>query len=139
LGQVAWLCGNVYEAAVDMPELLSLARPKRRPGLLGVGSPVRYFAPIAPAAIGASTVDLVAAWRSRRQRHLVVAAVAGLVSAVGLSGYLIRTVNVPLLTGGQLEPAEQERLVARWHRVNAVRVAALAVAMGSTWVRGGRT
>lgn len=135
LGQAAWMFGNLYEAAVGLPQLLSIARAERRPGLFRVGSPVRYFAPVSPLAVGASAVDLVRAWRSRDNRGLVLTSAAGLAAAVGLSGYLIHTVNIPLLSAGDLGPDERERLVRTWYRANTVRVAALTAAMGSNWLR----
>jgi len=41
LGQLHWFFGNVYEAAVDMPQLLADAHPNRAPCLLGSGSLLR--------------------------------------------------------------------------------------------------
>jgi hypothetical protein len=136
LGQAAWLFGNLYEAAVGVPQLLGLARAERQPGLARVGSPVRYFAPIAPLAVGASAMELLTTWRSqKRDRVLIGISAGGLAVALGLSGYLIRTVNVPLLSAGDLGLSERRRLETTWHRANAVRLAALTVAIGSNRLR----
>ena len=51
MGQVAWFIGNLYEAVVDMPQLLADAQPQRRPGLMSPGSPLRYYAPVAPLTL----------------------------------------------------------------------------------------
>ena len=138
LGQAAWLFGNVYEAAVGMPQLLNLARAERPPGLVGVGSPVRYFAPIAPLAVAASAMELEHAWRSHHDRQLVLASAGGLGLALGLSGYLIRTVNVSLLSASDVAPADQRRLETTWHHVNRIRIAALAGSMAVSWFRDRR-
>ncbi len=136
LGQAAWLFGNLYEAAVGVPQLLGLARAERRPGLARVGSPVRYYAPIAPLAVGASAIELLTAWRyQKRDRFLTAVSAGGLAVALGLSGYLIRTVNVPLLTAGDLGLSERRRLETTWHRANTVRIAALTVTMGTNRLR----
>ena len=37
---------------------------------------------------------------------------------MAMTGYLVRTVNVPLLTGESVS----DEMVTRWHKVNAVRV-----------------
>jgi hypothetical protein len=127
LGQIAWLVGNLYEGLVGMPQLLAAARPHRAPGLFTFGSPVRYYAPIAPLALGATGVSLLTSWRSGGDRRLITAAGTSVASALALSGYLIRTVNQPLLVGaGTLPEVEEHRLVSTWHRVNAVRLVALA-------------
>lgn len=136
LGQAAWLFGNLYEAAVGMPQLLGLARAERRPGLVRVGSPVRYFAPIAPLAVGASAMELVSAWRTRkRDRGLIAVSAGGLAVALGLSGYLIRVVNIPLLSAGDIGPGDRQRLETTWYRANTIRIAALTAAMGLNELR----
>ncbi|WP_163509177.1 DUF1772 domain-containing protein [Fodinicola acaciae] len=123
LGQAAWLCGNVYEAAAGVPELLVAARERRSPGLLAVGSPLRYFAPIAPFAIGATSVALARKWRTGN-KTAIVASAASTAAAVGMTGYLVRTVNVPMLKG----ESTSDEAVARWHRINYARIGATALA-----------
>jgi hypothetical protein len=58
LGQTAWLVGNLYEGLVGMPQLLADARSRRPPGLFTAGSPVRYYAPVAPFALSATGLTL---------------------------------------------------------------------------------
>lgn len=112
-----------------MPRLLADARPRRAPTLLGAGSPLRYYAPVAPVTFVATAVALVDSWRSDGDRRLVLTAAAGTASAAVLSGYLIRTVNLRLLRGeGQLGATEARDLARTWHRVNLVRLSALVVA-----------
>ena len=43
----------------------------------------------------------------------------------GLSAYLIRSINVPLLRG-EVGEESQPRLISRWHRGNAMRLGLLA-------------
>jgi hypothetical protein len=99
-GQAAWFFGNLYEGLVGMPQLLADAGAARDRGLLNVGSPVRYFAPVAPLAVGASAFDLISRWRSKEDgdRHLVAVTGTTITIAVGISVYLIRVVNIALLT-----------------------------------------
>jgi hypothetical protein len=123
-GQLAWLLGNLYEGVVDVPRLLADAQPQRRPGLLHPGSPLRYYAPIAPLTLASTGAALVDGWRSGGDRRMVAAAAASTVAAVGLTGYLVRTVNVPLLTGAGAVPTD--KMITRWHRANGVRLAAVA-------------
>ncbi|HST96642.1 MAG TPA: hypothetical protein VLJ85_03305 [Geodermatophilus sp.] len=133
LGQTAWLVGNLYEGLVGMPQLLADARPRRSPGLLTSGSPVRYYVPVAPLAVGATGVTLLQNWRSGGDRRLIAATGSAVASALALSGYLIQTVNRPLLAGaGPLTDVDRHRLVSTWHRVNAVRLVALAVAWATS-------
>jgi hypothetical protein len=129
LGLMAWFFGNLYEGAVGMPQLLAYARHERPPGLLTSGSPVRYYALVAPVALGANAVTLVHDWRSGRGRPLVAATMGCLLGAVALTGYLIRTVNLPLLrTDEPLTELERRQLAAHWHEVNAARLVLLAAA-----------
>lgn len=129
-GLRAWFFGNLYEAAVGVPQLLADA--KRPRGLLGTGSPVRYYAPVAPLAFGATAATLVRDWRTGADRRAITATAVSVASAAVLTGYLIRSVNVRLLTSGEpLGERDRRRLVATWHVVNGVRLGILGVAMAS--------
>jgi hypothetical protein len=122
--RAAWFFGNVYEAAVGVPQLLASAN--RQAGILATGSPVRYFVPVAPAAVGGTATVLFQSWRTGGDRRAIVAATATLGAALGLSAYLIGSINVPLLRGKVGEDGHP-RLISRWHRGNAVRLGLLAV------------
>ena len=125
--------GNLYEGLVGMPQLLVDARSRRSPGLLTSGSPVRHYAPVAPLALGATGLSLVQSWRSGGDRVMITAAGANVAVALALSGYLITTVNHPLLAGaGPLSEVDRRRLVFTWHRVNAVRLVALTAAAATS-------
>ena len=70
LGQLQWFLGNVYEAVVDVPQLLVDAHPNREPRLLGPGSPARYYLPAAPVTLVATVAVLIDSWRRpARDRH----------------------------------------------------------------------
>ena len=72
---------------------------------------------------------LLQSWRTGGDRRLIAAAGTSTASALALSGYLIQTVNRPLISGtGRLSEVDEHRLVSTWHRVNAVRLMALAAA-----------
>jgi hypothetical protein len=126
-GQVSWFFGNLYEAVVDMPQLLSDARQQRRPGLMAPGSPLRYYAPVAPLTLVATTAALIHGWRSGGDRRMIAAAAVNTAAAAALTGYLVRTVNVRLLHGAvPLDSSERHRMIKRWHRANGVRLTAVA-------------
>ncbi|MBB5953873.1 hypothetical protein FHS29_000443 [Saccharothrix tamanrassetensis] len=129
VGQAQWFFGNVYEAVVDMPQLLADAQPDRKPGLLGAGSPLRYYLPVAPVTLVATAAALVGSRRSGGDRGAIATAAAGTASAVALTAYLARTVNLRLLRGGKpLDAIERRNLVRTWHRGNLVRLTALTAA-----------
>ncbi len=116
-----------------MPQLLADARPRRSPGLLTSGSPVRYYVPVAPLALGATGVTIVQSWRSGGDHLPIAVTGTAVAAALALSGYLIQAVNQPLLAGtGPLTDVDRQRLVSTWHRVNAVRLVALAVASATS-------
>ncbi|GAA1662698.1 DUF1772 domain-containing protein [Fodinicola feengrottensis] len=123
-GLTAWFFGNLYEAVVGMPQLLADAPPR---GLLKPGSPVRYYAPLAPVMLAATTATVVDRWRDNKPA--AVATAVSTASAVALTAYLVRTVNIRLIREDTLSANEQAHLVSRWHRLNAVRLAALTVAL----------
>ncbi|WP_020574359.1 DUF1772 domain-containing protein [Actinopolymorpha alba] len=130
LGQVHWLFGNVYEAMVDMPQLLADARSSRAPRLLGSGSPLRYYLPVAPVMFAATAATLIESWRSGGDRRAIVTTAASTAAAAGLTAHLLRTVNLRLLRSSEpLSATESRALVAKWHRGNLARMAALGVAI----------
>ena len=125
-GHIAWFFGNLYEALVGVPQLLADASTARKPSLVGTGSPVRYYAPLAPLLFGSSVVAIVDGWRAGDDKRLLIAGAGSLATATGLSIYLIGTVNVPLLASpAQLTETERRRLIAIWHRINVVRLIAI--------------
>jgi GMC oxidoreductase len=123
IGRAAWFFGNAYEGAVGVPQLIASA--DRRAGVLTTGSPLRYFGPVGPAALGGTAVVLTMAWQRGADRRAAAAAAATLGAAMGLSAYLIRSINVPLLNG-DVEEEMRPRLISRWHKGNAVRLCLLA-------------
>jgi hypothetical protein len=129
LGQVHWFFGNLYEAMVDMPQVLADAQTHREPHLLGPGSPLRYYAPAAPLTLAATAASLIAGWRSGGERRAIITAAASTALATALTVYLVRTVNLRLLQSREpLSAAERRELGKTWHRANLVRLLALAVA-----------
>ena len=123
LGRAAWFFGNAYEGAVGVPQLIASAN--RQPGVLTTGSPLRYFGPVAPAAIGGTAVQLTLAWQRSADRRAAAVATATLGAAMGLSAYLIRTINLPLLSG-EVDVEMRPRLISDWHKANVVRLCLLA-------------
>ena len=56
LGYAHWLFGNIYEAVAKIPDRLAdeAAGGEGGTSVLGPGSPVRYYAPVAPATLGST-------------------------------------------------------------------------------------
>ncbi len=93
------------------------------------GSPVRYFLPGIPVVIGATAAAFISGWTSRRHQPYLGAVALSALSGVLATAYLVRTVNLKLFVSGQhLTPAEQQRLLRTWYRVNAFRLVASATA-----------
>lgn len=130
LGLAHWFFGNLYEEVVRMPARIA-AQPVVG-GPLTAGSPVRYYLPAAPVTVAATLACVAAGWHRRADRPALAA--AGLLTATGtaMTGHLVRAVVLRLLDGTPSDPAERQRLVEHWHRVNRIRlvvVAAAAVAL----------
>ena len=87
VGLTTWFFGNLYEGLVGVPQLLARSHSPRKPGLLAVGSPVRYFAPVAGVALAPTAVSLVQVGRGGASPRLIGVAAGCVASAVGLSGY----------------------------------------------------
>lgn len=129
LGLAHWFFGNLYEAMVDMPRLLADAQPNREPRLLGAGSPLRYYAPVAPVTVVATGATVATNWRSGGDRRVIGTAAAATVTATSLTGYLVRTVNRRLLLSREpLGEVERRAMVKRWHMANIARLVALVIA-----------
>ncbi len=137
-GIAHWGFGNLYEEVVRMPERIA-ERPSPSGSPFGPGEPARYYVPAGPLTIVAAVVDAAAAHRDGNPRPAVTA--GALVAAGGIGGYLIRTVNVPLVSG-TAPGHDRAAMVARWHRWNRIRLVLLGVAAASAgWderVRSGR-
>ncbi|WP_163569826.1 hypothetical protein [Fodinicola feengrottensis] len=71
--------------------------------------------------LAATTATVVDRWRDNKPA--AVATAVSTASAVALTAYLVRTVNIRLIREDTLSANEQAHLVSRWHRLNAVRLA----------------
>jgi hypothetical protein len=126
LGLAHWFFGNLYEEVVRMPSRIAERPPTG--GAFAPGSPVRYYA-AAPVTLSTTLACVATGWRRRADRPALAAAAALTVAGVALTGHLVRAVNLRLLDGaGRPDPAERQRLVEHWHRVNRVRLVAVAAA-----------
>ncbi len=99
--------------------------------LFSPGSPVRYYLPGVPITVASTLGALLAGWDTRRDRLPLGAAAVCTISAGAVTGYVVRALNVKLLVAGHpLTPAERERLLHTWYRLNIIR----AVALGAAWL-----
>jgi hypothetical protein len=133
VSHMQWFFVNLYEAVVGMPGRLadehdSGSRPPHR-GPLAPGSPARYHVPAAPVVAGSSLAALVTGLRHDGDRPALAVAAGSSLVATALTGYLVRTVNLRLLDDGPpIGGDERQQLLDRWHGVNRLRLALLAVA-----------
>jgi hypothetical protein len=136
LGYAHWFFGNLYEAMVRVPDRLAKApepgaEDRRLASVLSAGSPVRYYLPGVPVVIGATLSALVAGWTSRTDRPWLGAAALSAISGVIATAYLVRAVNLKLFVAGQaLTPADRDRLLQLWYRVNLFRL----LTTGCAWL-----
>jgi hypothetical protein len=127
-GYAHWLFGNMYEAVVNVPE--RLASEPSPPSVLGRGSPLRYYAPVAPITLAATAAAVGTGWGiDAARRWLAMTAGCGIWGSA-ITGYLIRTVNLKVMFARE-PPSRAERgaLLARWYRLNLVRMAATGGAL----------
>jgi dihydropteroate synthase len=78
---------HTYEGVMGVPQLIASAN--RPAAILATGSPVRYFAPIAPAAVGGTATVLAQSWGNGGNRRQIAAATTTLGAAVGLTAYRV--------------------------------------------------
>ena len=128
LGHAQWFFGNVYEAVVKIPELLSdSAHATDRPArsVLGPGSPVRYYLPAVPVALAGTLGALINGLDSPTGRRWLAVSTGCFASGAALTGYLVRTVNLKLFFAAEPPPpAERDALLRTWYRLNVLRTAA---------------
>jgi hypothetical protein len=102
---------------------------QRPPRLLGPGSPVRYHGPMTPLTLAATAATLIDHWRRAGSKTMIAATAVATGSAAAMTGYLVRTVNLPLLHDDlPISAHERHRLIRIWHHTNAIRLVALAAA-----------
>lgn len=134
-GHAHWFFGNLYEAVVRVPHRLASEQQGRSGGAspLGRGSPVRYYAPGAPAIFPAAAAALISGWSTKEIRLWLVTGAVCSLSGAAATAYLVRAVNTKLFFGDQqLSADERERLLRTWYRLNAFRLAAIGGAWLST-------
>jgi hypothetical protein len=127
-----WFFGNLYEAVVKIPHRVAGSGdgPELRRSPLGTGSPGRYYAPFAPVTFPAAALALTAGWNRPGARAWLVTAAAASAAGSAATAYLLRSVNPPLFFGPEpLSEMRRKPLLARWYRINALRLAASAVAL----------
>jgi len=131
LGHAQWFFGNLYEAVVRVPDLLAEHRAPMSP--LAPGSPVRYYTTAMPASLPVVLAAAVASRRDRGSRPWLLAAAACSLAGVGITAYLVRTVNRPLFFDtGTITPKQRDELLRTWHRLNTVRIGTAAAAWLAT-------
>ncbi|SMD22969.1 anthrone oxygenase family protein [Kibdelosporangium aridum] len=136
IGQAQMLFGNLYEAVVKVPHVFAHHRELAKPGaVLRPGSPTLYFVPAGPVTIAASVAALASGWRDTSRRPWLAASAATTVAVALVTAYVVPAINQPLFLAAE-PPAPQKRdvLLRRWYRLNAIRIAAGAVA----WYTAGR-
>lgn len=139
VGHAHWFFGNLYEAAVRVPDHLaarnSSSSAERRLSPFGPGSPTRYYVAAAPVTFPAALAAVISGWSSREDRWWLVATAACSISGGAATAYLVRVVNTKLFFSGEpLAASEREALLRTWYRVNAFRL----VVSGGAWLSAGK-
>jgi len=131
LGHAQWFFGNLYEAIVRVPDLLAEHRAPMSP--LAPGSPVRYYTTAMPVTFPVVLAAAVASRRDRGSLPWLLTAAAASLAGVGITAYLVRSVNRPLLHDTEgVTPQRRDELLRTWHRLNTVRTATAAAAWLAT-------
>ncbi len=133
LGYAQCFFGNLYEALVRIPDTLAnqcaSQNEQLHKSILGKGSPVRYYLPAIPIVAGATLSAVKTGWKYRAYRPLLGATAVSSFTVIGVTVYLVRTVNLKLLFGAPSIPSPmRETLLRRWYRLNRVRLLASATA-----------
>jgi hypothetical protein len=101
----------------------------RLPTIVSRGSPVRYYLPGVPVVVGATLSALLAGWGSQRYRPWLTAIAANALTGLAVTVYLVPAVNLKLFVRGHhLTSADQQRLLKKWYRLNAIRLVAVGSA-----------
>ncbi|GAA4534653.1 anthrone oxygenase family protein [Mycobacterium paraffinicum] len=137
LGHAHWLFGNIYEAVVKIPDRLA-AEPRAaapagsspRSSLLAPGSPLRYYAPAAPITVATTAAAVSKGWEIDDARRWLAVTAGCSIAGLGVTGYLIRAVNLAVMFATTPPPPEErDRLIRTWYRLNLVRIAAAGGAL----------
>lgn len=138
LGIASWWFGNIYESVVRVPERLAASVDDQgrasslvpSKSVLGVGSPVRYYAVTAPITSATLVTALSCARRTGDGHGWLRLTTGSWIVGVGLTAYLVRTVNLPVFFAAEPPPtAQRDALLRKWRHVNLLRIAAGAIAL----------
>jgi hypothetical protein len=137
-GHAQWFFGNVYETIGWIPDRLAdrgdLTVPDDEPvnlrAMLQPGSPVRYWLPVGPITMAATVGALLAGWNNPPSRRGLLMCAVGTIGSALVTAYTVHNINVKLIFREQRRTEEQEELLGRWYRLNAMRI----VATGVAWI-----
>jgi hypothetical protein len=139
-GQAHLFFGLLYESVVRIPDRLSSERvlagePGEQPTLRSVlrpGSPALYFLPGGPVTLAAAVGAAAIATTGRSGRRWSIASAAATLAFAAPTAGVFQKLNDKLFMAP--EPpgaAERTELLRRWYRLNAVRLAIVAIAWAS--------
>ena len=127
-GTAQWFFGNLYEAVVLAPNMLSSTAAKLQAwqGYFTHTNPIYYYLPLTQLALGAVWLSWVKAPVGTASRKLLgQAAVLGL-AALLLTAYIVTQLNLQLFFGDLAAiKTALPAMALRWNICNLVRVALL--------------
>lgn len=97
---------------------------------LASGSPLRYYAPIAPITLPATAAAGRTGWEIEGARPWLAMTAGCSIAGLAISGYLIRTVNLKVMFASTPPPpAERASLIGTWYQLKLARIAAAGGAL----------
>ncbi len=129
-----WLCGNLYEEIVIVPNLLGgdvHASMLAFRAFFQTSNPAYYYAPLVPLIVATSVVNVVASRRRPSSLRAALGAAACVLAALLLTAWIVVHVNLQLFFGPVLgDLAEARSLALQWLLLNALRVGLVGMAIG---------
>jgi len=132
---VVWLCGNVYEESVVVPNFVFgdvRASMLAFRAFFHASNPALFYAPLGPLVIAGSVATVIKSWRDPARRRMALGAATCVIVAVLLTAWIVVRVNLRLFFGPVMTDLVEARSLARqWLVLNAMRIGLSVIAIVS--------
>jgi hypothetical protein len=133
LGLTAWLCGNLYEELVVVPNFVC---GDPRSSMLAfrvffhTTNPVFFYIPLGPIILATSILNVVASWRNLPKRRTAILAAVCVLAALLLTAWIVVHINRRLFFGPATDDLVGARALAlQWLVWNVVRMGLVVSAL----------